>query len=195
MIRGIIFDCFGVLYGGSLTYLASLAPENRRKEVYDINSAKDYGYITDAECRAQIGEIIGKSADEVADIIMQKHLPNEALFDYIPQLKDTYKIGLLSNIGDHMFDTLFDEKRRQLFDEVMLSYQEGIAKPNPVIFTMMAERMGLAPDECVMIDDLESNCDGAEIAGMHSIQHTTNDVTQGLLDDLLSTELPAQKNS
>ena len=41
MIRGIIFDCFGVLYGGSLSLLASMAPEGRAEEVYDINMQKD----------------------------------------------------------------------------------------------------------------------------------------------------------
>ena len=46
MIRGIIFDCFGVLYSGSLAFMASIAPEDRRQEIYDINLQKDYGYIS-----------------------------------------------------------------------------------------------------------------------------------------------------
>lgn len=52
MIRGILFDCFGVLYGGSLETLASMAPTERRQEIHDINSAKDYGYIGYQEDRA-----------------------------------------------------------------------------------------------------------------------------------------------
>ena len=71
MIKAIIFDCFGVLYGGSLGMLASLAPAERRQDVNDINTANDYGYIHYQEYLEQIGEIIGKSPAEV-DVIMRQ---------------------------------------------------------------------------------------------------------------------------
>ena len=67
----------------------------------------------------------------------------------------------------------------------MLSYREGIAKPNPEIFTLAAERLGVAPSECVMIDDIAANCEGAEVAGMQSILHTQNNLTISKLTTLL----------
>jgi putative hydrolase of the HAD superfamily len=72
-----------------------------------------------------------------------------------------------------------------MFDVVFLSYKEGIAKPNPDAFRLAAEKLGLAPEECVMIDDIAENCEGAEVAGMQSIQHVTNESTIAQLTVLL----------
>lgn len=187
MIRGIIFDCFGVLYSGSLTLLASMAPDERRQEVYDINMQKDYGYISYDEYLAATAEVLGKTTSEIDVIIQDKHIRNKELVEYIRHLKaeGVYKIGMLSNIGERFIDELFGEELTKLFDTVVLSYQEGLAKPNPEIFTLMAERMGLHPGECIMIDDLADNCEGAEIAGMESIQHTSNVRTIVLLQKKL----------
>lgn len=187
MIRGIIFDCFGVLYGGSLTLLTSMAPPERQGEVHDINSQKDYGYLTYQEYLEQIGEIIGRTPEEVDAINRQKHIRNEDLVAFVESLRGSYKVALLSNIGDTVINQLFSqEELDRLFDVVVLSHNEGLAKPNPAIFTLTAERLGLRPEECVMIDDLESNCDGAEVAGMSSIQHITNDGTRLALASLIA---------
>lgn len=187
MIRGIIFDCFGVLYEGSLTQFAAMAPSGRAQEVYDVNLQKDYGYISYDEFLRLTGEIIGRSADEVEQIMRQKHVRNEELVSYARILKQSgnYRIALLSNIGERTAQELFGDELNELFDIAVLSYQEGIAKPHPEIFRLTAERMGLAPSDCVMIDDLADNCEGAEIAGMKSIQHTSNQRTKELLDALI----------
>ena len=189
MIRGIIFDCFGVLYSGSLTFFASKAPTDEgRQEVYDVNSRKDYGYISYQEYLEQTGVAIGLSAAEVDEMVHKKHVRNDALVAYVRELKEAgYTVGLLSNMGEQTYEKLFPEDS-ELFDQVLLSYQEGIVKPHPAIYEMMADRMGLSSGECVMIDDLEANCDGAEIAGMQSIQHITNERTRAFLSDMLKSE-------
>jgi HAD superfamily hydrolase (TIGR01509 family) len=185
MIRGIIFDCFGVLYGGSLSLLVALSPKDCQQEVVDINSQKDYGFISYQEYLDQIGEIVGKAPGEIDEIIRKKHVRNEELIEYVASLRGDYKVAMLSNIGDSVIEQLFQkEELDRLFDTVVLSHNEGLAKPNPAIFTLTAERMGLAPGECVMIDDIESNCDGAEIAGMYSVQHITNQGTRQALENL-----------
>lgn len=189
MIRGIIFDCFGVLYGGSLSLLASMAPEGRTEEVYDINMQKDYGYISYEEYLQSTAEVLGIAPGYVERIIHEKHVRNTELVEYVRQLKAAgeYQVGLLSNIGERTIQGLFGDELDSLFDTVVLSHEEGLAKPNPAIFTLIAERMGLGAGECVMIDDLEDNCEGAEIAGMASIQHTSNARTYGLLRKLLQS--------
>ena len=186
MIRGIIFDCFGVLYGASLAHLVSLAPKGRGGDVLDINSQKDYGYISYQEYLEQVGDIIGKAPDEVDEIIRQKHIRNDELLEFVASLKERYRVAMLSNIGDSMIEYLFpNNELERYFDVVVLSHNEGIAKPNPAIFTLTAERLGIPAGDCVMIDDIESNCDGAEIAGMQSILHITNDGTRVALAKLL----------
>lgn len=185
MIKAIIFDCFGVMYGGSLATLADMAPREHRQAIYDCNQAKDYGYINYPEYLQQIGELIGIAPEAVDTVMRQHHIANTWLIEYAQGLREQYKVALLSNIGDQTMERLFDGKVGELFDEVVLSYQEGIAKPNPEIFTLTAERLGVTPGECVMIDDLMANCEGAEVAGMHSILHTDNVLTKTKLATLL----------
>ena len=185
MIKGVIFDCFGVLYGGSLEALAAKAPADKRQDAYDVNRAKDYGYIDHQEYLSQLSQIIGISIEEVDGIVSKYHIPNETLMEYSQGLRVRYKTGLLSNIGNDMIDDLFEGRVDDMFDMVLLSYSEGITKPSPEIFLLAADRMGLAPEECVMIDDLISNCEGADVAGMKSIQHVDNALTIAKLEKLL----------
>ncbi len=58
-----------------------------------------------------------------------------------------------------------------LVDEVVLSGDVGVAKPDAASFLLVAERLGLAPAECVFVDDLTSNVRGAVAAGMVGVHH------------------------
>jgi putative hydrolase of the HAD superfamily len=59
-----------------------------------------------------------------------------------------------------------------------MSSEEGSTKPNPLIFERAATRMGVFPDECLFVDDNQENCNGAELAGMHSVLYTTNEALE-----------------
>jgi putative hydrolase of the HAD superfamily len=61
----------------------------------------------------------------------------------------------------------------ELFDAVVLSGEVGMRKPEERIFRHAAGRLGLAPDECVFIDDIQANVLAAEETGMTGILHTT----------------------
>jgi putative hydrolase of the HAD superfamily len=66
------------------------------------------------------------------------------------------------------------EERTQLFDGVVLSSEVRLVKPDPRIYELMATQLGLLPDECVMIDDVEANVLGAKDAGMQGIVYQSN---------------------
>lgn len=186
MIRGLIFDCFGVLYGGSLDALIAMAPSAKEQEIRDATVAKDYGYITYAEHLNIVADAVGKTATEVDEIIRRRQLPNDELMAYMRRARAEYKIGFLSNISDHMIDPLFDGDASKFFDAIILSYKEGIIKPDPAIFSLAAERLGMLPEECIMIDDLEVNCDGARRAGMNAVCHVSNSATIRSIDEIVN---------
>jgi HAD superfamily hydrolase (TIGR01509 family) len=187
MIRGIIFDCFGVLYEGSISVLRRLCPPEKLDELNDLNKQTDYGYITTDEYIEGLAGLLGTSSDEIISLISHSHIRNQLLIDEVRHLKSKgYVLAMLSNVGNGSIERLFPgDQLTELFDVVVLSYKEHMVKPHPAIFTMTAERMGLAPGQCVMIDDLATNCEGAEVAGMISIQHTSNDTTRELLHKIL----------
>ena len=72
-------------------------------------------------------------------------------------------------MGRGALDDLLGANDQALFDEIIVSGAVGLAKPDPAIFTLAADRLGCDPDECVMIDDVARNCDSAESIGMRSI--------------------------
>jgi epoxide hydrolase-like predicted phosphatase len=57
----------------------------------------------------------------------------------------------------------------ELFDTVVDSCEVGLRKPNPAIFRLTCERLGVAPERAVLLDDIESNLEGARGAGLRGI--------------------------
>jgi epoxide hydrolase-like predicted phosphatase len=97
------------------------------------------------------------------------------------------RTGLISNsMGGASYDrSLFP----QLFDGVVISGEVGLHKPQPEIFLMGAERAGLEAEQCVFVDDLRENCEGAEAVGMTAVLHRGADTTVPELERLLGVEL------
>ena len=97
------------------------------------------------------------------------------------------RTGLVSNsMGAGRYDrSTFPE----LFDGVVISGDVGLHKPQPEIFLLGAERTGVAPEECVFVDDLRENCEGAEAVGMTAVLHRGADTTLPELERLLGVEL------
>lgn len=80
-----------------------------------------------------------------------------------------YKLGIISNlIGEYeIFDWLRDDGLEQYFDAVVLSSVCGIRKPDPRMYWMGCEELGLKPEECVSVaDNLDRDITGAIAAGI-----------------------------
>ncbi|HEV3377398.1 MAG TPA: HAD family phosphatase [Thermoleophilaceae bacterium] len=97
------------------------------------------------------------------------------------------RTGLISNsMGEGRYDrSTFPD----LFDGVVISGDVGLHKPQPEIFLLGAERAGVEPRDCVFVDDLRENCEGAETVGMTAILHRGADRTLPQLERLLDVEL------
>ena len=79
----------------------------------------------------------------------------------------------------------------ELFDAVVISHEVGMRKPEPRIFRHAAGLIGLPPDECVFIDDIEANVAAARACGMTGIWHDDPQRTAGHLSGLLGISLTA----
>lgn len=76
-----------------------------------------------------------------------------------------------------------------MFDDIVISGEVGLRKPEPEIFQLAARRLGLEPAECVFVDDLQLNVDGARAVGMTAILHTEYDETRRALETLFGADL------
>jgi HAD superfamily hydrolase (TIGR01509 family) len=57
----------------------------------------------------------------------------------------------------------------ELFDDILISSEVGMTKPDERIFRLAASRLGLEPHECAFVDDSEHNIAAAEAVGMRGV--------------------------
>ncbi|MER6998118.1 HAD family phosphatase [Streptomyces sp. NPDC000410] len=93
-------------------------------------------------------------------------------------------VALLSNSWGHRYDR---EGWDELFDEVVISCEVGMRKPEPEIFRHTARLLGRRSEECVFVDDLGRNVRAARALGMAAVHHRTAAETADALAPLLRT--------
>jgi putative hydrolase of the HAD superfamily len=79
---------------------------------------------------------------------------------------------------------------QSLFDVVVESAIEGVRKPEPRIYQIACEKLGISPHEAVFLDDLGANLKGARALGMVTIK--VDDTLSALdqLEEVLALKLP-----
>lgn len=75
------------------------------------------------------------------------------------------------------------------FEHVIESSKVGLRKPDPRIYTMMTDHLGLPPEACVYLDDLGINCKPAAALGMQAIKVTSGEQALADLSALLNLPL------
>jgi epoxide hydrolase-like predicted phosphatase len=97
---------------------------------------------------------------------------SSAMADAVRQVRGAgYRTALLTNIsrdGDAMWRSLIPVD--DLFDVVVDSSRVGLRKPDPRIYELTCERLGVPPGRCLFVDDLACNVEAAANLGMHVIQ-------------------------
>lgn len=110
------------------------------------------------------------------------------LVERVRQLRtDGYRTGIITNNVAE-----FGEGWRglipvdELFEFVVDSSSVGVRKPDPAIFTIALEQLGLPPEQTVFLDDYRANVDAARTLGLNAIEVTTDlDAAIAELDALL----------
>lgn len=95
---------------------------------------------------------------------------NLPVLDLLRNLRTGYRMILLSNTDEERFG--FIKKRFPeifLFDDYVLSYEVGYMKPHPQIYREALAIAGVSAAECVFLDDLQANIEGAKGVGMNAI--------------------------
>jgi epoxide hydrolase-like predicted phosphatase len=190
MIKAIIFDCFGVLIADAIR---PKADEIAKKDpavgdtVYGIMRELDLGLISPDQGFKELASVLQMTPADVADLSKKGEVRNVSFIEQIPPLKKQFKIGLLSNVqSKHWLEARFlPGELNELFDVVIASGDVGMVKPDPGIYQLMASRLGVQADECVMIDDRPSGIEGAIAAGMKAIHFLNNNQATEELQSLI----------
>ena len=125
--------------------------------------------------RANFGESMIGAIEDNVQILRELHAAGVPLYGLTNWSEELFPVAR------HRFDFL------DLFDDIIVSGEEGVAKPDPGIFQILRDRIGHALVGCVFIDDNLDNIEAAGEAGLDAILFTD---TGHLREDLLVRGLP-----
>lgn len=190
VIKAIVFDCFGVLVTSARNELVSEYPQFKT-QIDDVAHQSDYGLISRQQFIDSLADIIGMTSHNTDSLYSNASVRDERAIDWVRELKQSgkYKIGMLSNVGPGFINLFFGPTdQKKMFDEIVLSYNVGIAKPEIAIFELVAKNLGVRMSECVMIDDTLLNVEASVNAGMQGIRFISLGQAQEDLKNLLESD-------
>lgn len=147
------------------------------------------GEITEDQLAATLAPLLGVSPERLADRLFAATRPDARMIAAVDAARAAgVRTALVSNSwGLGVYRRARDVLHR--FDAVLISGELGMRKPDPEIFLLAAERVGLPPSACVFVDDLPSNCAAAAALGMAAVRHRSAGETIPELERLLGVSL------
>ncbi|MBP5416813.1 MAG: HAD-IA family hydrolase [Clostridiales bacterium] len=172
MIKAVIFDMFETLvtlftehtyFGEDAAADAGVDPTLYRKVWHENEKDRTTGKMTIGEGIGATLKKLGVYSDELLEMIVSKRLSAlQETFDQIPdesvQLLEELrrrgiKVGLITNTFSDERDLIRSSKLFPLFDATRISYEEGVLKPDPSMYSSIMEELGVTPDECIYVGD------------------------------------------
>jgi epoxide hydrolase-like predicted phosphatase len=201
MIKAVIFDFGRVISAQKPSSLFRTYENDLGLEPHTINTimfdSPDWqdtlmGRKTEHAFWEAIGPALGLNGPEKIETFRRRYYGDEALnhgvLRIIRQLHGHYKLAVLSNSPAGLDRWLDKWKILNLFYVVFCSGDEGLVKPDPTVFQVTLERLGIKPEEAVFIDDDPDNVAAARKHGLRAILFTGADLLAEALEDLLVPE-------
>ena len=182
MIRNILFDMGNVLLRfDRRTFLNRLdvTEEDKQlllKEVFLSEEwvSMDAGILREETAEpvmcSRLPEHLHNAVHQLTSCWDQPIIPMEGMYELLQELKTAgYGIYLLSNASVRQHDYWPRVPGSEFFDGTLISADEKVMKPQPEIYRLCMERFGLKPEECIFIDDVQANIDGAAFCGIAGV--------------------------
>jgi putative hydrolase of the HAD superfamily len=135
------------------------------------------GRLSEAEFLAQLGVQLSEQLGRTVDMAgfgerYFAHLqPNPEMIGYMRELRERgYKLGICTNNvreWEHRWRAMLPVD--EIFDVVVDSAFVGTRKPEPRIYELTLEALGVDAGSALLIDDIEANCTGARELGIHAV--------------------------
>ena len=129
----------------------------------------------------------GTTHEEILKVVgkLVGDLPKSRL-ELLVELRKKYQVFLLSNINDVLWDMTLKQMEQlgysqtDCFDEVFLSYEMQLAKPDPSIYFQVIKETGMNPASTLYFDDRRDNAEAGKEAGMKAVLVKTNHLEESL---------------
>ena len=131
------------------------------------------GRLREAEFEPRFAAVLEVESEKLIDRLFGGMEPDEGMIAGVRAARAAgVRTGMLSNSwGDERYPR---EQLAELFDAWVISAEVGMRKPDPEIYALAAERLGLPPEQCVFVDDLPGNLKPARAIGMATVVHRGN---------------------
>jgi epoxide hydrolase-like predicted phosphatase len=192
MLKAIIFDVGGVLIrsqsrAGREKWAARLGLDSWDFENFIFNGESgrqaQLGQKTFEAHWRWLGDYFGLAEASLAEMrrdFFAGDVMNESLVAYVKRLRQAgYRTGLLSNFADearHVWTKVYPFIEH--FDGIVISSEVGLMKPDPKIYRLAAESVGVNVEEALFVDDIIENIEGAKRVGMQAIHFTDPETVQ-----------------
>ncbi len=206
MIKALIFDVGGVLVRtedpGSRQRLAEKLGLHLH-ELYDAVFGSDtwklaqLGRITTDDHWQAVGRRLGLAWPDEANAFRVAFFAGDRLdrnlLALILRLRTRYKIALLSNATSNLHCWIADEWDipADVFDEIVVSAETGVMKPDPEIYRIVLARLDVAPHEAIFVDDFAENVEAARTLGIAAVRFSSPEALLAELNSRL--DLPTEK--
>ncbi|MBX3085859.1 MAG: HAD family phosphatase [Anaerolineae bacterium] len=199
-IRAVVFDIGGILeitpplgIDEKWEKQLKLKAGELGERLGEVWGAGSLGTISEADVHRQIGSIMGWDAALVnafmADV-WHEYLgtPNTELIQYFEKLHGPYLTGIISNsfVGAREKEQAA-YRFEDMTDLIIYSHEVGIRKPDPQIYAITCERLGVQPHEMVFLDDAEPNVIGACEFGIQAVLFKDNAQAIAEINAILNT--------
>jgi putative hydrolase of the HAD superfamily len=182
--RGIPLEAFGAALARAATDNGGANP------LFELET----GRLTEARFIEQLGAALRAELGRDVDLArfgetFFEHLhPNAELFAFMRTLHERgYRMAILTN-NVREWEPLWRSMLPidELFELVVDSGFEGVRKPDPRIYEVTLDRLGVAPEATLFVDDMEINCDAARELGMRTVWFRSNAQAIGEIERLLA---------
>lgn len=198
MIKVIVFDYAGVVVESPMANWAKKTshPDPEKLKGYKkLTDIWDKGLMPIDQMFEYLSMFTGITKDEIWEKLYGRYKPNQEILEIIKKLRRNYKIFLFSNFVSQILNHLLEiNDLTRYFDEVIVSSDYGVKKPDPKFFDILVKKAGVSKDEIIFIDDLKENVKGGNEYGIKSFLYVS---PQQLIKDLVENgiNLTQQKKS
>lgn len=180
-MKAVIFDFGGVIALPQGLYYVPIFPDT------EMWHQAESGEIPEDEFWKKLEEYYHKSAGEIMQMLFEERELNIPLIEFLKSRKTQMKFGFINNGLSKLTEKLIGEwKLGEVFDVMIISSKEKLSKPDPKIFLLTCERLGVKPEECIFVGRKESYVDIAQSLGMRGFVYKDIEDFKTLVSELLA---------
>lgn len=192
MIKAVIFDMFETLvtlfegrtyWGENIAEDVGADPAEFRREWHAIEKDRSIGRYTIEEGLEVVLKKLGLYSPEKVTLAASKRIEalNDTFSNIPPETVELLKalksrdikVGIITNTFSDERDMIRSSILMPYIDEALISYEQGLCKPDPALYEKMTMLLDVRPEECLFVGDGGSReLYAARDAGMHPVQCT-----------------------